>query len=554
MDIKKQQISLYGFLFVFLVFFSFLSFYNVLDPDFGWHIKTGQLILERGIPYQDWYSYTMSNFPWVNHEWLLDIAMYKIYSSFGMHFLMIVFLSLYLLSFFVFIKPKQDFFSFFIPIVLGYLATLYFLGLRPQLLGILLIAILIRIIDEFLENSSKIIYFLPLIFLLWVNIHASFFAGLVILTIIIFLEIFKKYKIISFAKARLSQKRLSQKILKKFKFWQHFNALDFFQNIYVKESSLEKIKTLIVILVISFLATLINPYFYRIYEEIFRTTGDNFLRFNIIEWLPLFMAGFKPFIYFYMGFFAALLFLYYKKIELNKIILSIFFLVLSLTSIRYTLLFVIVSLPILINVMPIFKKEMSFSKNYNLFNKFFKWVFIIFLILILAIFIYGFYDFYSGMMGNKFYPQNALPFIRAIPLEDRIFNYYGWGGYLILNIPERKYFIDGRMPSWRLPAQADQGDKFAFGDYIKITKAENDFETLLQKYDIKYVLLAKSTKDKYEKLKDDIASQKVKDFFKKYKILSYLFGVDTSNNLYEKLKEFGWKEVYEDDTALILKK
>ena len=522
---EKRSIFLFSIFFIFLLVVSFFTFYNTLDPDFGWHIKTGQLILERGIPYQDWYSYTMPDFPWVNHEWFLDIIMYKIYSSFGTYALLFLFLFLYTLSFFIFKKPNQEFFSFFLPVLLGYLATFYFLGIRPQLLGVLLIAILAKIIDDFLDKSSKLIYIVPLIFLIWVNIHGSFFAGLVILLMIIFLEIFKKYKI-----------------------WQKFHFLKFFNNLTIKELSFEKIRTLILIFIVSFLATLVNPYFYNIYEEVFRTTGDNFLRFNITEWLPLFLSGFKPFIYFYFALFIALMVLYYRKVELNKIILSLFFLVLSLSGIRYTIIFVIISLPVLINLVDIFKKEADFSKNYNLLSKSYKIIFITLLVLILALFAYGFYDFYSGMMGDEFYPKEALPFIKEIPPEDNILNYYGWGGYLILNIPERRYFIDGRMPSWR------EGDEFAFGDYVEIMRAKDGFEKHFEKYDVKYIILPKSIKDKYEELKNDVVGQKMKKLFKKYKILAYLFGIDTNNNIYEKLKEFGWNEVYEDEVTIILKK
>src|SRR3989344_8710901 len=131
MTTKKHQFFLLGLFFIFLIVLSFFTFSNALDPDLGWHIKTGQLILERGVPYQDWYSYTMPNFPWVDHEWLLDVVMYKIYYYFGSHVLLFLFLFFYTLAFFVIKKPKQEFISFFIPVTLGYLATFYFLGIRP---------------------------------------------------------------------------------------------------------------------------------------------------------------------------------------------------------------------------------------------------------------------------------------------------------------------------------------------------------------------------------------------------------------------------------------
>ena len=90
LKISTKKLLLISF-YLILLFLGFILTYNLLDPDFGWHIKTGQLILERGIPDKDWYSYTMPDFPWVNHEWLIDVLMYKIYSLFGFYILLTVF-------------------------------------------------------------------------------------------------------------------------------------------------------------------------------------------------------------------------------------------------------------------------------------------------------------------------------------------------------------------------------------------------------------------------------------------------------------------------------
>src|SRR5476651_104309 len=45
----------------------------ILDPDFGWHVRMGQIILSKGIPATDVFSYTMPSFPMVDHEWLTNV-------------------------------------------------------------------------------------------------------------------------------------------------------------------------------------------------------------------------------------------------------------------------------------------------------------------------------------------------------------------------------------------------------------------------------------------------------------------------------------------------
>src|SRR3989344_2129018 len=67
----------YVLFFILLAGAAFALTFNSLDPDFGWHVRTGQLILERGIPHQDWYTFTMPSFAWIDHEWLFNVFMYR---------------------------------------------------------------------------------------------------------------------------------------------------------------------------------------------------------------------------------------------------------------------------------------------------------------------------------------------------------------------------------------------------------------------------------------------------------------------------------------------
>jgi hypothetical protein len=230
-NIIKQKHVFFVFIFVLFVFLSILSYSvvsNSIDPDFGWHLRSGQLILERGVPKIDWYSYTMANFLWINHEWLTDVFIYKIYSLLGYAFLTAVFLSIYTLAFIILIK-KDRFFYHLLPVCLGYLATLGFLGIRPQLFSVFFVAIILIILNKFLENqSTKLIYFCPIIFLIWANIHGGFIIGLLFIFLFLALEIFRKTK-------------LFRKII----------SLRFFSGQKFIEPSIKKIKVLSVLFIFS---------------------------------------------------------------------------------------------------------------------------------------------------------------------------------------------------------------------------------------------------------------------------------------------------------------
>src|SRR5688572_31115519 len=46
----------------------------LVEPDFGWHLRTGLDLLRNGwrLPECDPYSHTMPDWPWVEHAWLTD--------------------------------------------------------------------------------------------------------------------------------------------------------------------------------------------------------------------------------------------------------------------------------------------------------------------------------------------------------------------------------------------------------------------------------------------------------------------------------------------------
>ncbi len=491
-----------------------------MDPDFGWHLKTGELILERGVPKIDWYSFTMPDFPWTDHEWLTDVLIYKIYSSFGFQALLLLFLAIVSLSFVILIKP-ENFWFYLLPVGFGFFAIFGFLGIRPQIITVFFIAVLWKILIEFLEGKKlgQLIYFVPLLFIIWANLHGGFFSGLFILFLFIFLEFFKKTN-----------------------FFKKIISLSLFQQQNFKEQPVKKTLLLCVILVLSFLATLINPYGIRIYEEVFRTIGDPFLRFHIAEWLPLFFGGyFSVFIVCYLALFLGLLIPLRKKIEFSKLALVGVFLIFSFLSQRHFFIFTILTVPVFAEILILFQKEIKPERVKILFSGFGKWIILFF---IFALLFSGFYPITKGLLKKDVSPfslEESIPFLKTLPLSENLFNDYGWGGYLIWKLPERKLFIDGRMPSWRKDGQ------FVFGDYIKISKAEEGFQELLDKYDIKIMLLRKEMKE--AKVENWLSK-----FLEKQNWLLKTLGLEPSKNLYQELINSGWQTIYEDKTAIVLKR
>src|SRR6185295_5343392 len=56
----------------------------IKDPDFYWHLKTGQYLLEtRSIPSVDIFSSVKFGSEWVTHEWMSELFMYSVFKLSG---------------------------------------------------------------------------------------------------------------------------------------------------------------------------------------------------------------------------------------------------------------------------------------------------------------------------------------------------------------------------------------------------------------------------------------------------------------------------------------
>src|ERR671932_1617198 len=75
---------------------------EISDPDFWWHLRTGQYIVEtRTIPHTDIYSFTNNGKEWVTHEWLSEVLIYLLYRAGGFGLLIVSFAAIITASFLI---------------------------------------------------------------------------------------------------------------------------------------------------------------------------------------------------------------------------------------------------------------------------------------------------------------------------------------------------------------------------------------------------------------------------------------------------------------------
>lgn len=244
------------------------------DPGVGWHLKTGELILESQIvPKVDPFLANTTNNIWISDQWLSDVILFFIYqktSWLGLHiFLSTIFFITFFVVGFRFSSNflKSSLFSALSIFICLNLATVQFI-LRPVVFGFLFFSIItyfcleISKIDKIKKKFNKTyLFIIPLVFLLWANLHPSFFLGFTSLAVLAMTFAYQPI----FLQMTQDEKSLCY-------------------NNFVVVS---------VILVLSILITLINPYGYNLHLSIFKLSNSSFFARLNEEWLgPDFNSGY----------------------------------------------------------------------------------------------------------------------------------------------------------------------------------------------------------------------------------------------------------------------
>ncbi len=155
------------------------------DPDLWGHVRFGRDILAGGIPHVDPYSFT-SDIPWVNHEWLAEVAMDLVWTAAGAPGLILLKMGLIgaallfvarVLKFDHIEGPQRDLLLF--AAIAGMWARVFVI--RPQVFSVALFAAVLWILRSAKRGRTSRLWLLPLVFAIWVNLHGGWIVGLGVL-------------------------------------------------------------------------------------------------------------------------------------------------------------------------------------------------------------------------------------------------------------------------------------------------------------------------------------------------------------------------------------
>lgn len=157
---------------------------ETLDPDMWWHLRTGQLILDAGIPRQDIFSYTVPTNQWITHEWLSEVFMWLNFQIAGLIGLMLLFAVIAAAAFMiVYLRCEgRPYLAGFV-IFLAATASAPFWGVRPQMFNMLFTAAFIFLLEGFKDDKigKKALWLVPFMTAIWANLHSGYLLGIAIL-------------------------------------------------------------------------------------------------------------------------------------------------------------------------------------------------------------------------------------------------------------------------------------------------------------------------------------------------------------------------------------
>jgi len=159
---------------------------GVQDPDFFWHVTTGQLIVETGrVPSTDPYSFTWAGQPWTLHEWLAEVVIYGLLETIGEAGTLVVFalIPVAILAILAWALQRRGVrvLAFALAALPVAFVLVPYLTVRPQAISWLLLAALIAFLLELRSDRPAWVLALIPFFALWANLHGLWVVGLGVL-------------------------------------------------------------------------------------------------------------------------------------------------------------------------------------------------------------------------------------------------------------------------------------------------------------------------------------------------------------------------------------
>ena len=429
------------------------------DPDFWWHLRVGRWMVDNAkLPSVDLFTFTVPDHVWTDHEYLTEVLMWFIYAAAGTVGLAIVFGLVTWAGFWLIYRQvkRQPFVIVGLGLALGALAGWPIWGPRAQMITFALTCLELYWIHGYLSGRSRALNFFPVVMAVWANLHGGWVIGFVWLGVALVAEL------IGWA-------------------WDRSNP-----------AHRRHVRFLAIIGAASLVAVLATPHGFSLYLYPFQTQGSVAQQKLIVEWFSpdfhqIYLRPFEAMVFIVIAGFAL------RRPSLYQFLLVIGGLGLAFQSVRHVALFVAAATPVMIAVYSDYWNELATSRGWKLrlpARMLFAAITGGVLVLVLGVTLLKIYSDVSPAVQQKLdassYPIGAADWLAAHPeVGTRMYNQYGWGGYLAYRFypdPNRKVFIFGEAEL--------MGDPL-LNQYNSVQNLRPDWQSILDQYQVDYIIFNK---------------------------------------------------------------
>lgn len=391
------------------------------DPDFWFHLKTGEYIFQTGkIPTTEFFSFTNYGKPWIAHGWLSGLFFYIVYSRLGAYCLTFIFAILTVIAFWLVFKRARNCHPLIagLATLLGVASVLPTIGVRPRVFTLLLASLFLSVLTDYARKGhGRAIWFLVPLMALWVNLHGGFLIGLAII-------------VATIIGIPLDAWATGQPI----------------------REFLPRLRLLGVVLLGCLLAGLINPYTVGIYVQAIRVMSSPVFTDVVIDWVsPNFhqsnMMALMLLILLTIAGFA----LSPQRVKPSELLIFLGTLYATLKAQRHMAIFALVASPLMARYLQNWLASTSFGADLLRERRSFsiRWasVFSVLLLLpLVVVFAKLKSSVYSPPSQEALHvPVKAVEFLKENKITGRTFTDPNlWGAYLLWALPSNPVFIDGR--------------------------------------------------------------------------------------------------------------
>jgi hypothetical protein len=156
------------------------------DCDTGWHIRTGEWIIANGwVPARDIFSFSKPGAPWFAWEWLSDVMFARLNALGGLQTVVmftILMLSVTFTGLFLLVRRKANpIVAIAITMLAAAASSIHWLA-RPHLFTLFFLVVFYAALEQVQEGRTRvlgvpILAALPVVTILWTNLHGGFFVG-----------------------------------------------------------------------------------------------------------------------------------------------------------------------------------------------------------------------------------------------------------------------------------------------------------------------------------------------------------------------------------------